>query len=321
MLLQIKNLKMYYKLKEGYVKAVDDVSLNVKEGDIVGIVGESGSGKTSIGLSILKLLPRNANVIAGNIFLEGKDILNMSYEELTDIRGRKISMIFQGAINAMNPVMKAGDQVVEAILAHEDTIKEEAEERVKNLFKSVGLPTTTMYKYPHELSGGMQQRVLIAMSLACNPNMVIADEPTTALDVIVQNQVLHKLREMQEKLNIAMIIITHDITLIAEICREICVMYAGKIVEHGSTVNVFKSPAHPYTKALLKSVPSIRGNLKQLEPIPGSPPNLLNPPRHCRFLPRCPYVIDVCRVSPPELINVSDSHWALCHRADKFLGG
>lgn len=321
MLLQIKNLKMYYKLRKGYVRAVDDVSLDVKEGETIGIVGESGCGKTSIARSIMRLLPRNAQVMAGNIYVDGKDVLAMSDEELADIRGRKISLIFQGALNALNPVMKVADQIVEAILAHEDISKGEAQERVESLYDSVGLPLSTMYKYPHELSGGMKQRVLIAMSLSCDPKLMIADELTTALDVIVQDQVLSKIRDLQEKLNLAIIVITHDITIIAEICTKTFVMYGGKIVEHGDTVDIFSSSAHPYTYGLLSSVPSIRGPLNVLEALPGNPPDLLHPPQYCRFLPRCSYVIDVCRVRDPDQIEVRKGQWALCHRAGTFRGG
>jgi peptide/nickel transport system ATP-binding protein len=318
-LLDIKNLKMFYRLKKGFIKAVDDVSLNIRKGQTVGIVGESGCGKTSLAFSIMRLLPRNAQLMAGNIFLDGQDILAMSDEEVVNIRGTKVSMISQGAINALNPVMKVGDQVIETILAHEKIEEAKAEERVKKMFDSVGLTPSTMYKYPHELSGGMKQRVMIAMALVCNPKLVIADEPTTALDVIVQDQVLDEIRRLQEKLKIAMIIITHDVTLVAEICDSIYVMYAGKIVERGETIDVFENPAHPYTHGLLNSVPSILGRLDHLEPLPGNPPDLMNPPLYCRFLPRCLYANKFCFDSIPEAIEVKKGHISYCHNAGKFL--
>ena len=199
-------------------------------------------------------------------------------------------------------------------------VHNEAQERVESIFDSMGLPRTTIYKYPHELSGGMKQRVIIAMGLVCHPKLVIADEPTTALDVIVQGHVLRNIRELQEKLNIAIIIITHDITIIAEICKKTFVMYAGKIIEHGKTLDIFSNPSHPYTYGLLKSVPSIRGDLNHLKPLPGNPPDLLNPSENCRFLPRCSYSIDVCRTNAPDLFEVRKGQWSLCHRADNFQG-
>ncbi len=312
-ILELKNLKMYYDTQAGEVKAVDDVSFALNEGESIGLVGESGCGKTSISMSIMKLLPENAKIISGNIFFDGKDIVKFSDEEMNKIRWAGIAMVFQAAMNSLNPVYRVGDQIIEAITTHEPNVTfEEARQRVANLYKLVGLDPERMDNYPHEYSGGMKQRAVIAMSLACNPKLIIADEPTTALDVIVQDTILRELEKIQKKLNMSMIYISHDIAVIAEVASRISIMYAGKIVEMSDSVTIFKRPAHPYTVGLMSSFPSIRGEKKELVTIPGEPPNLLNAPDHCRFAPRCPFATDECWKTVPSYSEIESNHFVAC---------
>ncbi len=312
-LLDVQNLKTYYFTQRGPVKAVDNVSFQVEKGEMLGLAGESGCGKTTAILSILKILPRGGRILGGRILYNGVDLVSLKEKEMRNIRWTGISIIFQGAMNALNPVFKVGDQIVEAITTHDKQIrKEEAEERAKEMLELVGIQGARFDNYPHEFSGGMRQRALIAMSLACNPDLVIADEPGTALDVIVQAQVLKLMKDLKERLNIGMIVITHDLSLIAETCESVAIMYAGKIVEHGDIVPVFKEPVHPYTKGLIGAFPSIRAQKRRMTSIPGFPPDLLAPPPGCRFHPRCPYVMDVCKVEDPELVAVGKRYVA-CH--------
>lgn len=312
-ILELRNLKMYYDTQAGQVKAADDVSFTLNEGESIGLVGESGCGKTSVSMSIMKLLPENARIISGSIFFGGKDIVKLSNEEMNKIRWAGISMIFQAAMNSLNPVYRVGDQIVEAIVTHEPNVTfEEARQRVANLYKLVGLDPERMDNYPHEYSGGMKQRAVIAMSLACNPKLIIADEPTTALDVIVQDTILRELEKIQKKLNMSMIYISHDIAVIAEVASRIAIMYAGKIVEMSDSITIFKRPAHPYTVGLMSSFPSIRGEKKELVTIPGEPPNLLNAPDHCRFAPRCQFATDECWKSTPSYTEIETNHFVAC---------
>ncbi len=314
-MLKIQGLKTYYRLRRGWVKAVDDVSFNLDHGESLGIVGESGCGKTTIALSIMQLLPSTGRIVDGQILFGGVDLSKLSQDELCKVRWKKISMIFQGAMSALDPVYRVGDQVVEALTTHDNISDEEAKTKVEGLFELVGLSPGRMNSYPHELSGGMKQRVVIAMSLACNPEMVIADEPTTALDVVVQDQILKEIKTLQEKLNFMMCYISHDISVIFETCDKIAVMYGGKILEHADAESIYKIPHHPYTIGLLKSFPSIRGEVKRLVSIPGSPPNLLNPPPGCRFEPRCPIAKEVCSREEPPPITISKEHYSSCHFA------
>ena len=317
-LLEIKNLKTYFKILRGYVKAVDDVSFEIQEGEAFGLAGESGCGKTTTALTILRLLPSNAEVLGGQILFEGKDLLKMSDEEYRkDIRWKKISVIFQGAMNALNPVIRIGDQIAEAIMLHEDVSKEEALDRAGKLLDLVGIGASRLDRYHHELSGGMRQRVMIAMALSCNPKFVIADEPTTALDVIIAAQVLKVMKDIQRKLGLSMLVISHDLSMIAEVCERLAIMYAGKIVELGDVITMYKTPLHPYTERLIGAFPSIKNPKKVLTEIPGFPPDLLNPPPGCRFHPRCPYAMDVCRKEEPELIEVEKGHKVACHLISK----
>ena len=314
-LLEIKELTTYYETMRGYVKAVEKASFNVEKGEGVGLAGESGCGKTTVALSILRLLPPNGKIMHGQILYKGKDLVRMDEKTLRKkIRWKEISLIFQGAMNALNPVYKISDQIIEAIRTHEPNInKREAKERVKKLFELVGIDPSRVDNYPHEFSGGMRQRAMIAMALACNPSLVIADEPGTALDVIVQAQVLKLMRDLKEKLNLSLILITHDLSIISEVCEKMVVMYAGQVVEAGDIITMFKKPLHPYTQGLIRAFPSIKEKKRKMSSIPGMPPDLLNPPSGCRFRLRCKYAMDICEREAPQLIEVSKGHVVACH--------
>jgi len=312
--LDIRNLKTYFTTRGGTVKAVDDVSIQIEKGDALGLAGESGCGKTTTALTIMHLLPSNAMVLSGKIRFGDVDLLTIDEERLRkEFRWKRMSMIFQGAMNALNPVFKVGEQITQAILTHEEITKESAWERVEELFSLVGINPARAKEYPHEFSGGMKQRAIIAMSLACDPELVIADEPVTALDVIVQAQILELMRSLRDKLGLSMIMITHDLSVIADTCNKAAIMYAGKIVERADSVTIFKQPEHPYTQGLIANFPSISGEMKPFEPISGSPPNLISPPLGCRFHPRCPYAMDVCKMEEPEIIELKRGHFVSCH--------
>ena len=311
--LDVRNLTMHYMTRKGPVYAVDDVSFHVDRGESVGLVGESGCGKTSIAISLLKLLPDNARIICGEILLNGIDVVPFSYDEMRPLRWRRISMVFQAAMNAMNPVYTVEDQILEAMLLHLPELSEqEMEEKIDHLFEMVGLDPSFKNQYPHQYSGGMRQRAIIAMALSCDPDIIIADEPTTALDVIVQDSLLKKVREIQKKLNMAMIYISHDIAVIAEVSQRVGVMYAGRMAEMAATDAIFHRPIHPYTMGLMSSFPSIVGEKTDLVQLPGEPPDLLNPPPGCRFHPRCPYATEICRSEAPEFRDHGDGHFAAC---------
>ncbi|MBN1678576.1 MAG: ATP-binding cassette domain-containing protein [Candidatus Thermoplasmatota archaeon] len=407
-LLEVKDLKVHFKIENGWVKAVDGVSFTIDKGETMGLVGESGCGKTTAAYAITQLLPSNGYIKGGRIFFkepervtalreeydrrfsdapkerdkeaarlkkeleqrskelgelveskkqleESKSIvpasmakrldelraqvreldqrlsaLTCSYDllaksmrkdgsmddwnrEIRKVRWQDISMIFQGAMNAFNPVFKIGDQIVAAIQLHEDIDDDAARKRVSELFEFVGIPQDRMDNYPHEFSGGMKQRAMIALALALSPAFIIADEPTTALDVITQDRILFEMKKLQEGLRMAMMIITHDVSVVAEVSDKIAVMYAGKIMEIGPTNMVFKRPAHPYTSGLLGSFPSIKGKKRRLESIPGFPPDLVNPPSGCPFHPRCQYAKDLCLEKAPDGIEIEPGHVAFCH--------
>jgi peptide/nickel transport system ATP-binding protein len=317
--LDVQDLTTYYYTRRGPVKAVEGVSFQLEKGEAMGLAGESGCGKTTIALSLLKILPQGGRIVNGKVLLNGVDIASLSETQMRhDIRWKKLSIVFQGAMNAMNPVYKVGDQIVEAIQLHEPKVlRSEARERAGKLLELVGIEPGRLDNYPHEFSGGMKQRALIAMSLACNPDVVIADEPGTALDVIVQAQVLRLMKELIDKLNLSVIMITHDLSMLAEVCSRIAVMYAGYLSEYGDIVPVFKNPLHPYTKDLIESFPSIRAAKQDMVSIPGSPPDLLNPPPGCRFHPRCKYAMDVCRKEMPQLVESEAKHFVACHLVNK----
>lgn len=318
-LLEVKDLSMYYKIKSGFIKAVDDVSLSIDKGQSLGIVGESGCGKTSLILTVLRLIPDNGEVMGGKIIFDNKDILKLSDEEYRKTyRWKKISIIFQNSMNALNPVIKIKNQIINTIKLHMDVSDDEAEKKMSEIIELVGLHYSVLNNYPHELSGGMKQRVIIALSLICNPDLLIADEPTTALDVVVQDQIIEHMKQLQEKLNITLIIVSHNISTIFETCERMIVMYGGKIVEYADAVSIYNNPRHPYTAALLKAFPSIRGDLKELVAIPGTPVSLENPPDGCRFEQRCKFAKPICSKENPPLIEiVPNEHYSLCHFAEK----
>lgn len=312
-LLEVKDLKTYFFTQKGPVKAADGVQFMIRKGESFGLAGESGCGKSTTALSIMKLVPPPGQILGGKIIFEGIDITQMNEDEMRDLRWKEISIIFQGAMNALNPVLTIGRQIADGILAHEDVTKDEALERAQKQLELVGIGGERISNYQHEFSGGMRQRVMIAMALACNPKLVIADEPVTALDVIVQRQILSLMNELQRKLHLSTMLITHDLSVIADICDTIAIMYAGKIVEYADVKTVFKHPIHPYTEALIEAYPSVIGEKKSLKSIPGSPPDLLNPPSGCRFYPRCTYARDVCHTDEPRYVEIKKGHSVACH--------
>ena len=309
--IEIKNLSVSYRTESGYVKAVDDVSFTINKGEILGLAGESACGKTTTALSVMRLLAPNARV-EGQILFENKDVLQMSDDELRDFRWKGVSLIPQGSMNSLDPVIQVGKQVVEAIRAHEKVSKNEAWKTAEKLLSSVSIHPSRARNYPHEFSGGMKQRAVTAMALALSPQLVIADEPTTALDVVVQKQLLLVLRGLQRNLGISFLFVSHDLSVIGEIADRVAVMYAGKIVEIGEKDMVLKHPSHPYTQALVNSVPKVFGSRQVLHSIPGSPPTGIWP-QGCRFHPRCQYAFDLCREKEPELQLATNGTLAACH--------
>ena len=310
-LLEVENLKTYFYTLKGVVRAVDGVSFNIDKGETLGIVGESGCGKSTLAWSLLKLVPPPGRIVSGSIKIDGMDITKMSESDVRrKVRWRKISMIFQGAMNALNPVFTVGDQIMEPMLLHGYTQKEAVEKAVE-LIKAVGLPPEILRRYPHELSGGQKQRVVIAMALVLDPDIVIADEPTTALDVVVQAQILNLMKKLHRERKMSIILITHDLGVVTELSEKIAVMYAGKIVEFGTAEQIFENPLHPYTKALIRAVPRLKGDIHKLEYIPGSPPDLRRPPPGCRFAPRCKEAFELCDKEPP-VIEAEKGHLVAC---------
>jgi peptide/nickel transport system ATP-binding protein len=313
-LLAVKDLTMSYTTRKGPVSAIDGVTFDLRPGESLGLVGESGCGKTSIAMSLLRLLPDNARIERGQVLLEGADIIKMSEAQVRDMRWARISMVFQAAMNALNPVYTVGDQIMEAIYQHMPEVSpEKGRQQVTQLFQLVGIDPKMMNRYPHEYSGGMRQRAVIAMALACQPALIIADEPTTALDVIVQDQVLRELRRIQKALHMGMIYISHDIAVIAEVSDRIGVMYAGRLVEIAPSQEIFHAPRHPYTGALMSAFPSIHGPKTRLRSLEGEPPDLLYPPPGCRFHPRCARALDECRrLRPPLAPSGNAEHSVAC---------
>ncbi|AMQ18783.1 ABC transporter ATP-binding protein [Thermococcus peptonophilus] len=311
--LEVKNLKMYYFTNKGVVKAVDDISFTLNKGEVLGLAGESGCGKSSLGFTLLGMPTPPGKIVDGSIKIEGREIVGLPEDVLRkEIRWQKISMIFQGAMNALNPVYTIGYQMTEPLIYHKGMSQEEALDRAQKYLELVGLDPEIVYRYPHELSGGMKQRVVIAMALLMEPSVVIADEPTTALDVIVQAQIINLMKRLKKELNLSMIFITHDLSILAEISDKVAIMYAGKIVEIGDSEKIYYEPAHPYTQKLLAAIPRLHEDVERLEFIPGQPPNLINPPKGCRFHPRCPYAMDVCREQEPEMKEIDKDHYAAC---------
>ncbi|MFP3202757.1 MAG: ABC transporter ATP-binding protein [Sulfolobus sp.] len=313
-LLDIKDLRTYFRTKKGYLKAVDGVSLQVPVNSIVGLAGESGSGKSTLVTTIFRVLPRNADIKGGKIFFEGQDILQLGEKEFnSQIRWKKISWIPQVSMDVLDPLYKVKDQMIETILSHDDVSKAEALERIYKIIKEVNLRPEVIEKFPHELSGGQKQRVAIAMALLLNPLLVIADEPTTALDVIVQAQIMNIIKKEKQERKFSMVFVSHDLALLAGISDYLAIMYGGKIVEIGKAEEIYKSPSHPYTQLLLQSIPDIRKRNSRLKSIPGSPPDLINPPSGCKFHPRCPFAMEICKVQEPEMTKVSPTHYVACH--------
>jgi peptide/nickel transport system ATP-binding protein len=316
-LLEVIDLKTYFKTRAGDARAVDGVSFSIAPGVNFGLLGESGCGKTTAAKSIIRLLPQNGRIAGGSILFQGRDLAAASDEQIRKIRWQEISMISQSAMNALDPVYKVGEQIVEAIRAHKDVSKTEAMDRARELFDLVGVDHRRLESYPHQFSGGMRQRAIIAMSLALNPSLIIADEPTTALDVIVQDQILRRIALLQKKMNASILMITHDISVVAEICSRAAVMYAGKIAEIGSITGILKRPFHPYSMGLKNAFPSILGEKQELISIPGAPPQLVDPPAGCLFHPRCPFSLDICTETIPPLVQVGDDQFAACHRVSE----
>lgn len=317
-LLEVKGLKTYFYTEDGVVRAVDGVNFEVYPGEVLGIVGESGCGKSVTSLSIMRLISKPGRVDAGEILLDGENLLNLSEEEMTKVRGNRISMIFQQPQTALNPVFKVGDQLAEVLSVHQDLGKDAGWQRAIQLLKMVGVPDPErrVEAYPHELSGGMAQRVMIAMALACIPELLIADEPTTALDVTIQAQILDLMRDMRREMGTSVILITHDLGVVAEMAERVAVMYAGEIVEQTDVQSLFDEPLHPYTQGLIGSIP-VLGEIKdKLDVIPGSVPNLVNLPPGCRFAPRCQarvkYALNICTDVKPELEEVKTGHQVRC---------
>jgi oligopeptide/dipeptide ABC transporter ATP-binding protein len=311
-LLVVEDLKTHFRLESGTVHAVDGVSFQLDAGEALGIAGESGCGKTTTALSLIRLLPENATIVDGSVKLYGIDLVQKSDNALRRYRWREISIVFQGAMNALNPVHRLRDQIAEPLVERLSLSEKEARTRAGDLLELVGIPRKRGSAYPHELSGGMRQRAMIAMALACDPAIVIGDEPTTALDVMVQAQILELLEDLRHKLGLSLILITHDLSVIAETCDRVLIMYAGRVAEEGPVNDLFRRPRHPYTQKLLSAFPNIHADRRTLDVIPGSPPDLRHPPPGCRFAPRCAFAMAVCtEVVPPE--TTFDSVRVACH--------
>ena len=314
-LVDIKNERLSFFTPAGEVKALNDVSIHLKEGEVLGIVGESGSGKSVTAYSLMGLTAYPGKLIGGTLEFNGHRIDEMTENQMRKIRGEEISIIFQDPMTSLNPVYTIGNQICEMILLHTNKSKQEARERAKELLTLVGInePEKRLKQYPHELSGGMRQRVMIAIALACEPKLLIADEPTTALDVTIQAQILELMMELKEKLGMAIIMITHDLGVVASMCDRIAVMYAGKVVEYGTTEDIFYNPSHEYTKGLLRSIPKLNEKEhSRLVPIEGSPVDMLNPPAGCPFAPRCDPCMKICLRQMPEYTDISDIHYSAC---------
>ncbi len=313
-LLEISNLRTYFFTEAGVVKALDGMSLEVYKGQTVGLVGESGSGKSVTAQSVLRIVPRPGRIVDGSVKFEGEDLLSKSDNEMRKLRGPKMAIVFQDPTTSLNPVYTVEKQLTDILRLHKDLTKEDASKRALSLLERVGIqePEKRLKAYPHELSGGMKQRIAIARALSCEPMLLFADEPTTNLDVTIQAQVLELLKQLQRELNMTMVMITHDMGIIADLTERVTVLYAGKVMEVADTPTLFRSPKHPYTEALLKAVPSVK-QTRTLEVIPGNIPNLIEPPSGCVFNPRCKYAKDICSKQEPPLEKVGEGHFVACH--------
>ena len=313
-ILNVKDLEIQYLTDDGCARAVNGIDLTLEEGDTLGLVGETGAGKTTTALGIMRLIPEPpGKYVQGSITFEGKNLLELSEREMRKIRGKQIAMIFQDPMTALNPVLRVDDQISEVIRLHEKCSRQEALRRALEMLETVGIPAERGRDYPHQFSGGMKQRVVIAIALACNPRLLIADEPTTALDVTIQAQVLDMMTSLKEKFKTSMILITHDLGVVAQVCNKVAIMYAGEIVESGSLRDIFTTPLHPYTNGLFGSLPSVNAKSNRLQPIAGLMPDPMNLPEGCKFNPRCPYATEACRAAVPESAEVSPGHFVKCH--------
>ena len=319
--LEIKDLQVKYKTMDGVVEAVNGIDLTIEKGKTLGLVGETGAGKTTTALSILRLVPNPpGEITGGTINLEGKDLFAYSEKEMETIRGDQVSMIFQDPMTSLNPVITVGDQIAEVIQLHEKIDQKKAMEKAKEMLEMVGIPGNRASEYPHQFSGGMKQRVIIAMALVCNPHLLIADEPTTALDVTIQAQVLDLMQKLREKYGTSMLMITHDLGIVAEVCDDVSIMYAGRIVEHGTLEDIFNNTRHPYTEGLFGSLPNIEDRTAELKPIPGLMPDPTNLPEGCVFHPRCKYCKEICKSRVPAVTRLSDSHIVACLAYEEGTG-
>jgi peptide/nickel transport system ATP-binding protein len=314
-LLKMSDVNVSFFTESSVIRAVDNVNLSINRGEIIGLVGESGSGKTMTALSIMRLVPPPGKVISGKILFEGGDLLQLSEKQLENVRGRRISMIFQEPMTSLNPVLRVGDQIAEILSIHTDMAKKDIKEKALQLLKNVGFdePDQKYIQYPHQLSGGQRQRILIAISLACNPSLVIADEPTTALDVATEGQILCLLQDLIQQHQMSMLFITHNLHVIKSLGNRICIMYAGRILEENKVVDFFREPLHPYSKGLLESVVWLKGTEKKLKTIPGFVPKLSELPQGCKFHPRCKRVMAICKDKEPSLSNIGENKWVRCY--------
>ncbi len=325
-LLELRDVKTWFYTDEGIAKAVDGVSYRIEAGETLGVVGESGCGKSVTALSVMRLIPDPpGKIVAGQIILKGQDLAQLSEDEMRKVRGNRIGMIFQEPMTSLNPVFTVGDQIMEAVLLHQKRSKPQARERAIEMLRLVRIPSPEkrVDEYPHQMSGGMRQRVMIAMALSCDPELLIADEPTTALDVTIQAQILTLIRELQERLGMSVLLITHDLGVVAQTAHHVCVMYAGKIVERSTTQRLFKHPHHPYTMGLFRSIPRLGERAHRLDTIAGMVPSALEFPDGCRFNNRCPFATAECAVDEPPLreIGTDIPHQVACHHAEKVTAG
>jgi oligopeptide/dipeptide ABC transporter ATP-binding protein len=311
-LLQIKDLEVRYATRAGLVKAVDRVDLEVQRGETLGLVGESGCGKSTLGFSILRLIREPGQIVGGQILFDGEDLLQKTEHEMVDIRGKNIAMIFQDPMTCLNPLQRIDDHFIETVNIHERASAKEARQRAADLVDKLGIIADRLTDYPHQLSGGMRQRIMIGLALILNSDLIIADEPTTSLDVIVEAQILELMKGLKRDFNLTMILITHNMGIVAELADRIAVMYAGKLVEVAEAVPLYDRPLHPYTQGLLKSIPNISLEEQKLETMPGSPPDLIEPPTGCRFHPRCPYAMEKCSSVEPPMKEIENGHRAAC---------
>lgn len=313
-LLRVENLSICYRIRKGVVAAVNDLSFTVNEGETLGIVGETGAGKTTTALGIMDLIPvPPGEITSGRIFLDQRDLLSLDKKDMRKIRGKEISMIFQDPMTALNPLMKVGDQITEVVKLHEEDVDDPVE-RSKQMLETVGISRDRFGEYPHQFSGGMKQRVIIAIALACNPKLIIADEPTTALDVTIQAQVLRLMKDLKEKVNTSMIFISHDLGVISDICDRVAIMYSGEIIESGTIDDIINHPSHPYTVGLFGSIPDINDEKDRLTPIKGLMPDPIFLPVGCKFAERCPLRTEECEQQGIKIVNISDSHAVRCIR-------